>query len=70
MTVLLYTYFYNISLNLLRPTFFNIYNLPFSRSPNIGKIRVKAGPKSNYFFYILSSCTNSIVVFKNFFIDM
>ena len=25
MTVLLYTYFYNISLNVLRPTFFNIY---------------------------------------------
>ena len=24
-TVLLYTYFYNISLNVLRPTFFNIY---------------------------------------------
>ena len=49
MTVLLYTYFYNISLNVLRPAFFNIYNLPFLRSPNIGKIRVKVGPKTNYF---------------------
>ena len=29
MTVLLYTYFYNVSLNVRRPTFFNIYNLPF-----------------------------------------
>ena len=27
--VLLYTYFYNFSLNVLRPTIFNIYNLPF-----------------------------------------
>ena len=52
MTVLLYTYFYNISLNALRPTFFNIYNLPFLRSPNIGKIRVKVGPKTNYFFLL------------------
>ena len=67
MTVLLYTYFYNISLNVLRPTFFNIYNLPFLRSPNIGKIRVKVGPKTNYFSYFMSSCTDSIVVFNNFF---
>ena len=51
MTVLLYTYFY-IFLNVLRPTFFNIYNLPFLRSPNIGKIRVKVGPKTNYFFLL------------------
>ena len=49
MAVLLYTYFYNISLNALRPTFFNIYNL---HSPNIGKIRVKVGPKTNYFFLL------------------
>ena len=49
MTVLLNTYFYNISLNVLRPTFFNICNLPFLRSPNIGKIKVKVGPKTNYF---------------------
>ena len=48
MTVLLYTYFYNISLNALRPTFFNIYNLPFWRSSNIGKIRVKVGPKTTF----------------------
>ena len=66
MTVLLYTYFY-IFLNVLRPTFFNIYNLPFLRSPNIGKIRVKVGPKTNYFSYILSSCTNRIAVFNIFF---
>ena len=52
MTVLLYTYFYNISLNVLRPTFFNIYNLPFLHSANIGKIRFKVGPKTNYFFLI------------------
>ena len=64
MTVLLYTYFYNISLNALRPTFFNIYNL---HSPNIGKIRVKVGPKTNYFSYFMSSCTDRIVVFNNFF---
>ena len=59
-TVLLYTYFYNISLNVLRPTFFNIYNLPFLRSSNIGKIRIKVRPKTDYFFYILSSCTKII----------
>ena len=52
MAVLLYTYFYNISLNALRPTFFNIYNLPFLRSSNIGKIRVKVGPKTNYFYLL------------------
>ena len=67
MIVLLYTNFYNISLNVLRPTFFNIYNLPFLCSPNIGKIRVKVGPKTDYFSYILSSCTNRIAVFNNFF---
>ena len=65
MTRLLYTIFY-ISLNVLRPTFFNIYNLPFLRCPNNGKIRVKVGPKTDYFSYILSSCTNRIAVFKNF----
>ena len=67
MTVLLNTYFYNISLNVLRPTFFNIYNLPFLRSPNTGKIRVKVGPKTNYVSYILSSCTNRITAFSYFF---
>ena len=34
------TYFYNISLNVRRSTFLNTYNLPFSRSTNIGKIMV------------------------------
>ena len=48
----IYTYFYNISLNVLRITFFNIYNLPFLRSPNIGKIRVNVGSKTNCFFLI------------------
>ena len=67
MTVLLYTYFYNISLNVLRPTFFNICNLPFSHFPNIRKIRVKVGPKTNCFSYFMSSCTDRIVVFNNFF---
>ena len=67
MAVLLCTYFYDISLNVLRPTFFNIYNSPFLRSPNIGKITVKVGPKTNHFSYILSSSTNRIAVFNNFF---
>ena len=67
MAVLLCTYFYDISLNVLRPTFFNIYNLPFLRSPNIGKITIKVGPKTNHFSYILSSSTNRIAVFNNFF---
>ena len=67
MKVLLYTCFYNISLNVLRPIFFNIYNLPFSRPANIGKIRVNDRPKTNYFSYFTSSCTNRIAVFYNFF---
>ena len=67
MTVLLYTYFFNISLNVLRPNFFNICNLTFLHCPNIGKIRVKVGPKTNYFSYFMSSCTNRIAVFNNFF---
>ena len=62
----LYTYFH-ISLNVLRPTFFNICNLPFSHFPNIRKIRVKVGPKTNCFSYFMSSCTDRIVVFNNFF---
>ena len=66
LAVLLYTYFY-ISLNVLKPTFFNICNLPFLLSPNIGKIRVKVGPKTNYFSYFMSSCTNWIAVFNIFF---
>ena len=67
MTMLLYAHFY-ISLNV--PTFFIIYNLPFLCSPNIGKIRVKVGPKTDYLFYILSSCTNRFKVFNIFFTDM
>ena len=67
MTVVLHRNFYNISLIVLRPTFFIIYNLTFLRSPNIGKIRVKVEPKTDYFSYILSSCTNRIEVFKDFF---
>ena len=65
--VLLYTHFYNISLNVLRPNFLNICNLPISHFPNIRKIRIKVGPNNNYFSYIISSCTDSIVVFNNFF---
>ena len=53
--VLLHTYSYNISLNVLRPTFFHIYNLPFSLSRNIEKSKVKVGPKSNYFSFFMSS---------------
>ena len=67
MQVLLYRYFYNISLNVLRPNFLNICNLPVSHFPNIRKIRVKVGPKTNYFSYFMSSCTDRIVVFNNFF---
>ena len=65
--VLLYTHFYNISLNVLRPNFLNICNLSISHFPNIRKISVKAGPKTNYFSYFMSSCTDSIVVSNNFF---
>ena len=45
MTAIIHIFFI-ISLNVLRPTFFNICNLPFLRSPNIGKIRVKVGLKT------------------------
>ena len=41
MAVLLYTYFHNISLNLLRPTFLSIYNIPFYAL----QILVKLGSK-------------------------
>ena len=64
MTVLLYRYFYNIP-NKTNPL--NIDNLHPLRSPNVGNIRVKVGPKPNYYSYILSSCTNRIAVFNNFF---
>ena len=65
--VLLYTNFYNISLTVLWPNFLNICNLPISHFPNIRKIRIKVGPNTNYFSYIMSSCTDSIVVFKKIF---
>ena len=67
MTVLLYTYFFNISLNVLRPNFFNICNLTFLHCRHIGKIRVKVGSKTNYFSYFMSSCTNRVAVFSNSF---
>ena len=70
MTMLLYIYFSNISLNVLRPTFFNICNLPFLWSPNIGKIRVNVGPKTNYFSYFMSSCTNRTAFSIYFFTAM
>ena len=66
--VLLYTHFYNISLNVLRLHFLNICDLPISHFPNVRKIRVKVGPKTNYFPNFMSSCTNRIVVFDNFFL--
>ena len=65
--MLLYTHFYNISLNVLRPNFLNICHLPISHFPNIRKIRVKVWPKTNYFSYVMSSCTDRIVVFNFFF---
>ena len=46
MQVLLYIHFYNMSLNVLRPNFLDIYNLPISHFPNISNIRVKVGPKT------------------------
>ena len=68
MQVLLYTHFYNISLNVTRPNFLNICNLPISHFPNIRKIRVKVGPKTNYFSYFMSSCMVKILVFNIFFL--
>ena len=59
--VLLCTHFYNISLYVLRPNFLDICSL------NIRRIRVKAGRKTNYFSYFMSTCTDSIVVFIDFF---
>ena len=64
MKMLLYTYFYNISLNLLRLTLFNIYKLPFSGTASIAKIRVWA---ISYFSWFMSSCTNRIGAFNNLF---
>ena len=65
--VLLYTQFYNFCLNVLRPNFLIICNLPISHFSNIRKIRVKVGPKTNYFSYFMNFCTNRIVVFKKIF---
>ena len=65
MTVVLYTCFFNVYLNVLKP--FNIYNVPFLHSANIGKIKVKVGLKANYFFYFMSPCTSRIAVFNNCF---
>ena len=65
--VLLYTHFYNISLNELKPNFLNICNLSIPHFPNIRKVRVNVGPKTYYFPYFMSSCTDIIVVFNNFF---
>ena len=67
MTVLLYTYFHNISLNALRPTFFNICNLPFYALQILVKLGSKLGQKRTIFSYFMSSCTNRIEVFINFF---
>ena len=67
MKVLLYTCFYNISLNILRPNFFNMYNLPFSRFQISGKLGSNLGQKLTYFSYLMGSCTNRIAVFCNFF---
>ena len=49
MKVRLYTYFYNISLNVLRPNFFNMYNLPFSLFSNNVEIRTNLGQKLTTF---------------------
>ena len=38
--------FFNIYLNVVRPTFFNIYILHFLHSPIISEIGVKVGPKA------------------------
>ena len=65
--VLLYTHFFNIFLNVLRSTFFNICNLPFAQFPNVRQISVKVGPKTNYFSYFISSCTDRIAEFNHFF---
>ena len=60
----LYIHFYNISLNVLKPNFCNIYNLPFSPSPNIDKISVNVEPKTNYFSCFMRPRTNRIAVFS------
>ena len=67
MQMLLYTHFYNIFLNVLRPNFLNIFNLTISHFQNIRKIRAKVGPKTNYFSYFVSPSTDRIAVFNIFF---
>ena len=64
--VLLYTHFYNIYLNVLRPSFFYTCNLPFSHFPNTKKKRVKVGPKTDFFSFFMSSFTDRIAVFSIF----
>lgn len=65
--VLLLPDFHYNSLNILMLTFLNIYFVSFSRSPNVGKMRVKIGQKMNYLFYFTRSCTQRFVVFYSFF---
>ena len=65
MTVLLYTYFYNIYLNILKPFSFNIYNLPFLHSPNIGKIMVKT--KNQLLFLLHGPLNQQNCSFQSFF---
>ena len=48
-TTLLLPYFQYNSLNIQRLTFLNIYFVPFSHSPNIGKMRVKIVRKRTIF---------------------
>ena len=65
MTVLLYTYLYNIYLNILKPFSFNIYNLPFLHSPNIGKIMVKT--KNQLLFLLHGPLNQQNCSFQSFF---
>ena len=65
--VLSYTHFYNLLKCTKTKLFIYICNLPTSHFPNIRKIRAKVGPKTNYFSYFISSCTDRIVVFNNFY---
>ena len=60
--VLLYTPFYNIYLNVLRPTFFNICNLPFSYFPNTvsGKLGSKLGQRLTTFPTLWAPATTEL----------
>ena len=44
-----------------------MYSLTFLCPSNIGKIRIKVGPKTNFFSYFMSSITNRIAVLNNLF---